>query len=112
MKEGIYEGPLDRGNLCSYTVTMTFAPKHDWNFYEQSVSAFDRNKAHSRTPEERFSIYEDYFDTLAEAKKGIGNLIAMKKDRLHEKIGLHERMVKAYLAMDKISLGKSTSTNT
>ena len=91
---------------------MTFAPKHDWNFYEQSVSTFDRNKAHLRTPEERFSIYEDYFDTLVEMKKGIGNQIAERSDRWQKKIALRDKLLKAYLAMDQISLGKSTSTNT
>ena len=91
---------------------MTFAPRHDWDFYEQSVSTFDRNKAHSRTPEERYSIYEDYFDTLVEMKKGIGNQIAERSERWQKKIALRDKLLKAYLAMDQISLGKSTSTNT
>lgn len=91
---------------------MTFAPKHDWNFYEQSVSTFDRNKAHSRTPEERLSVYEDYFDTLVEMKKEIGNQIAFTADRYQKKIVLRERLIKAYLAMDRISLGKSTAADT
>ena len=91
---------------------MTFAPNHDWNFYDQSVSTFERNKAHLRTPEERFLIYEDYFDTLIEMKKGIGNQIAQRTDRWQSKIVLRERLINAYLAMDEINLGKSTSTNT
>lgn len=91
---------------------MTFAPKHDWNFYEQSVSTFDRNKSHSRTPEERFSVYEDYFDTLIEMKKGIGNQIAHRTYRWQKKIVLRESLIEAYLAMDNFNLGKSTSTDT
>ena len=91
---------------------MTFSPKHDWYFYDQSVSTFARNKAHSRTLEERFSIYEDYFVTLLEMKKGIGSQIAPRTDRWQKKIALRDRLINAYLAMDEISLGKSTSTDT
>ncbi len=84
---------------------MNFAPQHDWDFYNEKVSAASRDQSDSRTPEERLEQYLDYYDTIHAAKKGLVNQMALNKARWQNKLKLREKMVQCFSAMDALNNG-------
>ncbi len=79
---------------------MDFAPKRDWKFYEQSISPTNAERTTALSPEERFEIYADYFDTLRLAKNGIVDQAALDRTRWIEKLAIRDKQVKYFHAMD------------
>lgn len=84
---------------------MDFAPKRDWKFYEQSVAMNNAVRTATLSPEERFEIYANYFDTLRQAKQGIVDQDALDRNRWIEKLAMRDRQVKIFHAMDDLKHG-------
>jgi hypothetical protein len=91
---------------------MSFAPQHDWNYYDNVVESHETNRVSNLSPFERFQIYEDYFETLYKSKQGLVDREAMERLRWQEKQALRDKLVAAYQALDKVSRGKNASTDT
>ena len=88
---------------------MNFAPDHDWKFYEESVTPLQRERIASLSEEQRFENYLDYFDTLRDAKLGLGDQAALDRVRWEEKLTLRAKLVQIYNVLEKSSGGKITS---
>jgi hypothetical protein len=56
------QSPLLHG-FQEYNETMSFAPKHDWQWYDQIVSEHEIERSAELSPAERFEVYADYFET-------------------------------------------------
>ena len=80
---------------------VNFAPIHDWKYYAECVSRHGSAKPEMRTPEEKLKVYASYFNVIHQAKHGNVDQVALDRARWKAKLELREKMIHAFLEMDK-----------
>lgn len=78
---------------------MSFAPHRDWDFYRSIASRHDVSI--ERTPEDRFHIYVNFFDTIADAQRILRQSSAVDRERRDEKLTIRRKIVSVLQALDK-----------
>ena len=81
---------------------MPYAPQQNWSLYEASTQASDIAWLRALTSQERFSLYENLFDTIWAAKQNLGNWEQLDAWNWRQKVVLRLRMVDAYRKLDLI----------
>lgn len=76
---------------------MSFAPYRDWDFYRSVASRHDVSI--ERTPEERFQVYADFFDTIVDAQRNLRHSSGIDPKRWDEKFAIRRKVVSVFQAL-------------
>ena len=78
---------------------MSFAPNRDWDFYRSVASRHDVSI--ERTPEERFQVYADFFDTIVDAQRSLRQSSAIDPTRWDERFAIRRKIVSVLQTLDE-----------
>jgi hypothetical protein len=72
---------------------MSFAPQHDWQYYDDAVRPYDCEHARSLTVDQKFDLYKDLHRLLF--RQDLASRPAEER-RWLEKVLLRKRMLQAF----------------
>jgi hypothetical protein len=77
---------------------MSYAPLHDWTFYEATTQPYVRAHLRAMSLHERFLIYKDLHRLLSRSSRDRCEQQRLDESRWNEKLQLRKKMLKAFVA--------------
>ena len=84
---------------------MSFAPRHDWTYYEERTSKYDLHAFQSMGQTERFRLYADMYNTIMEMRQRMHGDSEGKDYLWEEKVSLRMKMLLAFRLLEKPRIG-------
>jgi hypothetical protein len=90
---------------------MAFAPQQDWSAYDELTRAEHAEWIRSLSPQDRFSLYEDMFNLIWQARDKRADLDRLDQWRWEQKLAARMRQVEAFTKLDQLRRERAAASN-
>ena len=91
---------------------MSFAPRHDYHFYDSAVEARRLEIDRATEASDRFDRYAEFFDFVLGAKRSDESLPPLSREKLDLQISNRRQMVAAFQRLDSWIRERRSSNST